>query len=286
MLESRPQSACGVSAPRRYLKVKTILVSVLLLVLTRAQPAPVRAAWETTALPRSLQSKIVNGFTTSGYPSVGLFLNGGIACTATLIGCSTAITAAHCICSDLIANTLLSGADCVKRTDLLNPATKTLYFHQAGLVAVSSVTVNPAFNFAQESDLAILHLAAPVTGITPSPINITAKPAFGTPAAIVGFGVTEDTASGAGIKRTGAATVATCGLSGINKTNHVCANYNSPLGVPGSNAGTCHGDSGGPLFVDTAAGPTLAGTTSGGDSADPNCAAPNHLFFADVFRDR
>ncbi|MEA2694652.1 MAG: hypothetical protein QOJ16_4039 [Acidobacteriota bacterium] len=267
-------------------KVKTILISALLLVLTLVQPAPVRAAWETTALPRALESKIVNGFTTSDYPSVGLFLNGQIGCTATLIGCSTAITAAHCVCSDLIANSLLTGADCVKRTDLLNPATKTVYFHQAGLVAVSSVTVNPAFNFAQESDLAILHLAAPVTGITPSPINTAAKPAFGTPAVLVGFGVTEDTASGAGIKRTGAATVATCGLTGINKANHLCINFNPPLGTPGVNSGTCHGDSGGPLFVNTAAGPTLAGTTSGGDSADPNCAAPNHLFFADVFRDR
>jgi hypothetical protein len=275
---------------------KTILPSMTLLLFALTGPAPAPAApaaqtaqtpWSLTTTPTPpLQSRVVNGVLTSGYPSVGLFVNTQSSCTATLIGCSTALTAAHCICDDIAASKLLTGAECVKRTDLLDPSTKLVYFHQAGIVRVSSVTVNPNFVFGEKSDFAILHLATPVTGIAPSPIDTTAKPAFGTPGTIVGYGITEDITSGGGIKRSGGVTVAACAVAGLNPANQVCASLNFPLGTPGVNSGTCHGDSGGPLFVNTAAGPAIAGTTSGGDSVSANCTPPSHLFFADVYGDR
>lgn len=261
---------------RRALAASVLLVPVLFL------PASARAAWEPANVPRTLEEKIVNGVLTSDYPSVGLFVNGQLGCTATLIGCGTALTAAHCICLDVAANKLLSGADCIKRSDLLSPTNKFVYFHQAGIVQVGSVTVHPNFLFGSQSDVAILHLQTPVAGISPSAINTTAKPSLGTAAAIVGYGVSEDVNSGAGIKRSGAVTVSSCSVSGVNPANHVCANFVDPQGIAGTNSGTCHGDSGGPLFV----GGTIVGTTSGGDNPDPNCGTPNHLFFDDVYHDR
>jgi hypothetical protein len=244
---------------------------------------PVLVAQSPEAVPLPKVGKIVNGFPVAGFPSVGLFLNGTSTCTGTLIGCSTFLTAAHCVCSDPNTDQLLTGAQCSQRADLLNPANKLVYFHHAGLFAVSSVSVNPSFVFGQTSDLAIVRLSSPVTGVAPSPINMIGKPVAGTSGTIVGFGVTEQTSSSSGIKRAGTLTVASCAASGINSTNHVCGTLNAPLG---STSGTCHGDSGGPLFVDFGSGSTIVGTTSGGDSSSQNCTPPNHLWFADIFKDR
>jgi hypothetical protein len=234
----------------------------------------------------ALEPKVVNGLATAAYPSVGIFVSGSAACSATLIGCSTVLTAAHCVCIDPKTGRPLTGAQCALRPDLLDPATKLVYFQSAGRFAVSSVAVNPTFSFGDQGDVAIIHLASPVTGIAPSAVDTTAKPAIGTPAVIAGFGITEDPASGAGIKRTGALTVAACNVNGLNAAAHVCATLSSLLGSAGSNSTPCHGDSGGPLFVDFGAGPVIAGTTSGGDSASLNCTPPDHVWFADVYDER
>lgn len=243
--------------------------------------SPVLALTSRQSLPIE---KITNGIVVDGFPSVGLFVNGNSACTATLIGCRTLLTAAHCVCQD--QNTLLTGVQCSQRPDLLDPAGKIVYFHHAGLFSVSSVVVDPDFVFGQTSDLAVIKLASTVTGIAPSPINTSERPAVGSREVIVGFGVTESADSSSGIKRAGNLIIAPCLALGINSTNHICANFLPPLGNPGTNSGTCHGDSGGPLFVESHPGPTIVGTTSGGDSPSNNCTAPNHLWFADVFKDR
>lgn len=230
--------------------------------------------------------KIVNGFPIAGEPAVGLFDTGTGSCTATLIGCSTALTAAHCVCTDPVTHQILTGAQCAQRPDLLDPSNKFVFFHQAGLFHLASVAVHPAFVFGQTSDLAVLKLSSPVTGIAPTPLNATQKPGLQTQGTIVGFGLTEDGSSGAGIKRIGSLRLSTCAAAGLNGANHLCATLAAPLGPPGSNSGTCHGDSGGPLFVNFGAGPVLAGVTSGGDSPTQNCLPLNHLWFADEFKDR
>ena len=255
-----------------------------LLLSTTLALAPQTSAW--AAATGTLEPKVVNGLATAGYPSVGIFVSGSAACSATLIGCSTVLTAAHCICTDPKTGRTLTGAECGARSDLLDPATKLVYFQSAGRFAVASVAVNPTFSFGNQGDVAIVRLAAPVTGIAPSAIDTTAKPAVGTPATLAGFGVTEDPASGAGIKRSGSLTVAACNVDGLNAAAHVCATLSSLLGPAGSNSGPCHGDSGGPLFVDFGAGPVIAGTTSGGDSASFNCTPPDHIWFADVYDER
>ena len=236
----------------------------------------------------AVAGRVVNGLPVAGYPSVGQILlldQGPATCTGTLIGCGTVLTAAHCVCTDPKAG-LLTGAQCGERADLLDPATKLVYFHHAGAFSVASILVHPAFVFGQASDLAVIRLGAPVTGVAPSSIDTTAKPGPGAAGVIVGFGLTEDPASAAGIKQAGDVVVAACGAAGIDAASHVCADLSAPLGAPGTDSGPCHGDSGGPLFVDLGAGPAIAGTVSGGDSRSFNCAPPEHLWFADVFRDR
>jgi hypothetical protein len=260
-------------------KIATFLVTLSSLVFS-----PWAAAQSSRPVPLpSAQEKIVNGIPVAGFPSVGLLLSNDGVCTATLIGCNTILTAAHCVCTDPNTGQTLNGTQCSQRADLLSPASKLVYFHHAGLFQISSVAVNPSFAIGQGSDLAVMRLATPVTGIAPSPINTIGKPPTGTSGIIVGFGITEQASSDAGIKRAGTLTVASCAAPGINSANHVCATLSSPLGA---SSGTCHGDSGGPLFVDLGSGLAIAGTTSGGDSNSANCNPPNHLFFADVYKDR
>jgi hypothetical protein len=73
-----------------------------------------------------IDPKIVNGLTDNLHPTVGLFSTNGGECTATLIGCQTVLTAAHCVCT-LPNDTTLDGAACAARADLLTPAGKTAF---------------------------------------------------------------------------------------------------------------------------------------------------------------
>ena len=46
--------------------------------------------------PKPVDEKIVNGLIDNLHPTVGLFSTNGGECSATLIGCQTVLTAAHC----------------------------------------------------------------------------------------------------------------------------------------------------------------------------------------------
>lgn len=238
--------------------------------------APLRSA------PASPDERIVNGVLTSGSPSVGFFLDAsGGECSATLIGCTTVLTAAHCICDD--GNHAVPGSVCSLRPDLLDPSGKVVFFQHAGVFAVSKVTVNPNFLFGTHGDLAILQLGSPVPGIRPSRINQDHRPAIGTPGTIVGFGISSGNQDDAGLKRAGSIETASC-TGGIPNTTHVCWDFSGPLGAAGSNSNTCSGDSGGPLFFDFGSGPVLGGVTSGGELA--SCLQGDHSYDADVYVDR
>ncbi len=221
--------------------------------------------------------RIVNGVFTSAYPSVGALLSpgsattGGLLCSGTLIGCQTFLTAAHCVCD-------FTGADCQSGAHAPNPGAYVVFFQHAGFFAVSGISVRPDFSF-PVGDVAVLQLATPVTGIAPTPIDVTAPPAFGTAGTIVGFG-RDAGASDYGLKRAGAVAMAPC-TAGISDGTSVCWDFANPLGPPGTDADTCNGDSGGPLFASFQCGDTVAGTTSGGTSA--SCLPTDHSYDANIF---
>ncbi len=209
----------------------------------------------------TLTGKIANGEPSEDYPSVGQLLTDQGTCSGTLVGCQTFLTAAHCICGDPVTGEILNGKQCNARPDLLDPAGKRIFLQHAGLFEVASIAVHPRFQFRVRSDLAVLTLARPVTGIGTSRLDLVEKPAGRSPATIVGFGIDGD-GSLSGIKRVGAVTTSSC--IGVNNATHLCFTFDNPLGLPGSNSDTCQGDSGGPLFVNFGTSEVVAGVTSGG----------------------
>jgi MYXO-CTERM domain-containing protein len=195
---------------------------------------------------------IVNGTFTSQFPSAGALLVGsdpdtaGIQCTGTLVGCDTFLTAAHCVCDTV-------GADCQSPTPA---APFQVFLQHAGFFEVASVAVHPSYSF-PDADVAVLTLAEPVTGVTPTPLQDTA-PALGTRGTLVGFGRTGGANNVYGLKYTGGITTGAC-PDDIDATGKVCWTYD---GAPDSN--TCNGDSGGPLFFGEPGALRVGGITSGG----------------------
>ena len=234
---------------------------------------------------RRVRPRIVNGINTAGFPTTAAVLitdSTGLAdrlateCTATVIGCHTALTAAHCVCPDDAE----TARQCRGRQT--DPASLAVFLEHGGVFGVTAVTVNPEYHFGMRGDLALLTLDAAVDGIGPSPVNATAALPFGTPVTVVGFGVTSDDAGDTGLLRSGKAVTAPC-RERIPDATNICWNFDKPLGPAGDDSNTCAGDSGGPLFVDAGDGPVLAGVTSGGF---PTCAPNSVSWDTDVFSER
>ncbi len=225
----------------------------------------------------SFNASIVNGGITSDFPAVGVLLfgdsarNASVACTGTLIGCETFVTAAHCVCNG-------RGSDC-QGWRAPSPSNYFVYLQHAGLFGVSSIAIREDFYF-PVSDVAVLKLTTPVSGIRPVRINTIADPPAGMPGTITGFGRSGGGQYDYGILRTGQVRTDTC-THDVSGLTSVCWVYGSPVGPPGTNSNTCHGDSGGPLFLDFGGGPLLAGITSGGETND--CLPTDYSFDANVF---
>jgi hypothetical protein len=223
------------------------------------------------------EPRIVNGLPTHDHPTTGAMLHSGggaidddnatVSCSGTLIGCRTFLTAAHCVEGDTDASHYW------------------VYLQHAGIQTVTSVVPHPSYTPSgfPEFDVAILKLAAPVTGVVPTPINTAASPSFGSAGTIAGFGQTSGGANDYGIKRAGAVVTSDCTgiVSPLGNTELVCWRFTSPVGPPGTDANTCQGDSGGPLFVDLGSGVTVAGVTSGGTG--DTCLATDESYDANVF---
>lgn len=246
------------------------------LVLACALLAPVAHARRHPAQPRP---QIANGVYTSDFPSVGVLLTGSavnnaqLTCSGTLIGCHTFLTAAHCVCDS-------NGPACQPGQPFQPNAGKFFVFLQhAGFFAVSNIAVRSDFAF-PAGDVAVLTLAAPVTGVRPSPIETSAVPAAGTAATLVGYGREGSGLYEYGLKRRGDVALSPC-THGVSDATSVCWTYTNPLGAPGTDSDTCNGDSGGPLFVDRGCGPVVAGITSGGSSSE--CIPTDDSYDANVF---
>ncbi len=243
-----------------------------------ALPLAIACFTATTAAAQFLpQPRIVNGVTSHDYPTTGqlLYSEGGPIsdgnqsswCSGTLIGCETFLTASHCVEDDL------------------DPTHYRVFLQHAGVFDVVSVTQHPSYTDAgfPEFDVAVMKLSAPVTAIDPSELNTSASPPFATMGSIAGFGQTSGVAGDYGIKRAGLVETTDCTglLGGLGNSELVCWDFSNPVGAPGADSNTCHGDSGGPLFVDLGGGEVVAGVTSGGTNAF--CTATDHSYDANVF---
>jgi hypothetical protein len=184
-----------------------------------------------------------------------------------LIGQRTFLTAAHCVCEG-------TGGDC-QGARRPSPNGRLVFFQHAGFFAVANIHVHPDFRF-PVSDLAVIRLAQPVTGITPTPL-ITAAPQAGDAGMIVGFGRSGGQGADFGLKRAGGIVSAPC-RNGLSDVTSLCWTFD------GEGSNTCNGDSGGPLFMDAGAGLMVAGVTSGGLRDD--CLAGDLAYDTNVFHYR
>lgn len=210
---------------------------------------------------------IVNGQATTDFPTTGILMVAGsqdqLVCSGTLIGCDRFLTAAHCVCFG-------DGASC-QETVPSEPL--VVYLQNAGFFPVTAQHVHPDFLF-PDSDVAVLELGRPVTGLRPSPLPSVA-PTMGQPGVIVGYGRSGGGEQDFGIKQYGSIVTAECPAD-ASGPGHVCWRFQ------GDGANTCNGDSGGPLFVeDPAGGIAVAGITSGGIRND--CLAGDHSYDNEVF---
>lgn len=260
------------------MRAKGIPELLLLLALPTAlllapPPAPVQAA---AAAPPETVPRIVNGLPTQDHPATAALLDrtsGLQFCSAVLVGCRTALTAAHCVCGQNGSLCQPGGPELVPAQDLV------LFFQHAGFRDVEQVTVHPAFQFGERDDIAVLRLADPVEGILPGQLNSVAPVEHGSSARIVGFGLATQTPFDNGIKREGAIVTSACTV--VPEEEYVCWEFAEPVGAPGTDSNTCAGDSGGPLLVDFGSRPLVAGIGSGG--VQQACQADDSSFDADVF---
>jgi MYXO-CTERM domain-containing protein len=195
----------------------------------------------------AVRRSIVAGTADPGDPAivelVAVMGNSLAKCTATLVSPHVLLTAAHCIAETTGARYVVF---------LGNDDSQVA---QRDVLPVAAAVVDPLYNDnpGDGHDIAVVALAQPL-GIPTVPINrapLTAA-ALRANARYVGYGLTDGvTQSGDGVKRQGTAPIAqisrTLILIGVNPH------------------GTCNGDSGGPLLLDTGAGEAIIGVVSFGD---------------------
>jgi hypothetical protein len=207
---------------------------------------------------------IVNGQPHGGHPAVGMLVSvypKGVQffCTATLVGCKTVLTAAHCIyaydgdgktipcdASTQAAPDLVCGSDGYLRNtniafvadcnDLSNCSLGASKIYQADMIAV-----HPSYDpnaYYSTPDLAVVRLKqAPAV----TPASITAQSPYSSmPLTLIGFGRTNDDTSG------GDGAIKRIAQSYVSKTSGTHLAFPAGEGQYGS---VCSGDSGGPAFA-------------------------------------
>lgn len=195
---------------------------------------------------------IINGAQDPHHPEVGLlYLQGQPACTATLIGSHTVLTAAHCVTNDKQAPFNTVQAVSFKVGDVMYMASQVHMHEGYGYT-----------NGRWVADVAVVRLVQAVQGVTPARVTKTA-PVTGEAVTLVGFGYTSDSAASSfGVKRKAQNTIA-----------QVSQNLITFYGATGSVGNICFGDSGGPAFTVREGVEYVVGVHSFGDGA---CGVAEH----------
>jgi secreted trypsin-like serine protease len=174
-------------------------------------------------------------------------------CSGTMITPNTVLTAAHCFPTQPPGVAIVAG----------DPDAPII-------VSAVSVTIHPRYQVTDAeliNDVAIIKTDSAVN-VPTLPLLSSSSVAAGDLASIYGFGTDNSNAELAKDLRSGEMRIASVGEFSIE------ADFD------GNGSNTCFGDSGGPLIVNTANGPAIAGITSSGIS--DSCSSGDMSLFTNI----
>jgi hypothetical protein len=176
---------------------------------------------------------------------VALVANGTFACTGTLIDEQVVLSAAHCVYAPVIG---INHMDKPEALRIVGGA--DLGAGAVPLSRVLEIETHPSWDGLRGADLSLLRLEGKVDSVASYVVREAPAPDAGTPGVIAGYGLGDSQEpSSAGVHRAGDTT---------------CLTVLEKLIEVGDPAGTCEGDSGGPLFTEQGGRWVVTGVTSAG----------------------